>query len=659
MPQTNTKQSSVSLDSAMPEHRSECAKLRDYLDAANSIILALDVQGRVTFINRYGCNLLGLTNEEIIGQSWFDKFLPAEDHRETGRLFLRMTAAELPHSYYENLIIDSAGTAHLVAWRNSAVRDKAGNVVELLAYGIDITESRRAIQESDERFRLLFDNNPAGAMVIERNTLKIIMVNNQLSSMTGYLKDELLGGQARDLFQQETRAALKSLLTADESDHGNELREIPLSGKIGNMIFCDVVAQSLTLDARECVALFFLDVTDRKITQDAMRQAVTATAKAQEAAESANRAKSEFLATVSHELRTPLSPIIGFADLLLDSALTEDQREQVNLIRVRAKDLIVIVNQILDISKIEAGRLEIFVVPCRLASLLRETLASHQINADKKGLKLSGALAPDIPETLLFDPRLVRQILDNLLRNAITFTQAGEVRLDISMAPLLETLENAPQILRFEVKDTGPGIPENKLASIFEPFTSVDASMTRSHSGAGLGLSIALRLARAMGGDLTVAARHGEGSIFTLSLPAVPAASGNQEQARQKHLLLVEDDTSSRMLAKTFLENAGHKVSCATNGNQAVSIFEKGDVFDLVLMDLEMPGMDGITATRLLREIESKTAKRTPIIAFTAHSASQNAEILHNKDFISVINKPIKKSDFLQTVADALATHGH
>ncbi len=509
------------------------------------------------------------------------------------------------------------------------------------------------------------------AMTIKRLRDSVyIDVNEEFVRMTGYARDAIVGSAAESLGFWNDPEVYRNFY--DQVKARGEMRnqEVTLKTRDGKLVAGLVSGRMVELDGEQCVVTSTRDISERKLLEVEL-------VAAREAALAASRAKSEFLSSMSHEIRTPMNAILGMADLLWeDTTLTSEQRKYLDTMRSNGNALLYLINDILDLAKIESGRLSLESIGFDLEELVDKTLATMSVRAQSKGLELTGRVLPAVPRNFIGDPLRLGQILINLLGNAIKFTQKGEVGLTVDViedAAGATASDPAPVRVRFSVSDTGIGIPADKVDTIFSGFTQADASITRRFGGSGLGLTIVTRLAKLMGGTVEVQSEPGRGSTFrvtvALCLDPQPAAASHRRSARLEgtRILIVDDNDTNRLILRETLASAGAQPSEASGGEEALAELARARVagvpYRLMLLDYRMPGMDGAeVARRALSERQAwkpsdrdDTPDRTMILMLTSEDLNFQLAQLRAIGLHTYLIKPIRRVELLETIGRLLS----
>jgi PAS domain S-box-containing protein len=505
--------------------------------------------------------------------------------------------------------------------------------------------------KAQEVFRTIFEASAIGITLMDTDG-RFVAVNRAFEEQVGFDERQLLGKSALEVgsLSADTYQSLGRELALRGSFDANEVvYRQPADGMRTALLWSRTVQVQ---GSRRLLGLS-LDISDRKRMEEDLRRARVA-------AETAAKAKSEFLASMSHEIRTPLNGIIGFTQLTLSTELTPDQRDYLETAESSANALLRIINDILDFSKIEAGRLELERVAFSLRECVDGAVRTVLPAAAEKRLEFFSTVGPDVPDAVLGDSIRLRQVLLNLLGNAVKFTSAGSVSVEV----IATSLERESAEARFTVRDTGIGIAPENRECIFQPFRQADGSMTRRYGGTGLGLAIATRLVEMAGGRIWVESQEGAGSAFHFTMPFPlaeqpqapnPGFGHPQRQASAPlSILLAEDDEVSQAFLSAMLTRQGHSVTVAGSGLEALSLFERG-AFDLALMDVQMPGMDGLQATSEIRKIERVTGGHLPIVALTAFAMKGDRQRCLEAGMDEYLSKPFQSNDLIACI-DKLKT---
>ncbi|WP_165230772.1 PAS domain S-box protein [Aquisphaera insulae] len=563
----------------------------------------------------------------------------------------------------EGRIRHGDGTYHWMLLRGTVARDGDGNVDRLSGVLVDVDDlksAEAALRESEIRFRGTFENAAVGIAHLDLGG-RWLRVNEILCEILNYDREEL----ARRTFWDVTHpgdlegelSAFAALVRGESPCYSLESRYLR---KGGGTVWVDL-SVSLQRDSagEPAYAIAVIeDISERKALEVELRRA-------KEAAEGASQAKDEFLANVSHEIRTPLNAILGMTELVLDAPLSDDQRECLGAARSAAESLLGIVNDLLDFAKIEAGKVELDHSGFAMRATVGDALRVLAARATMKGLDLRLDVEEGVPDALLGDAGRLRQVLINLVGNAVKFTEAGRVTVRIGTIPSSRKPAHDDHVhLKFEVIDTGIGIPREAQERIFRAFEQQDTSTTRRFGGTGLGLSIASRLTSLMGGKLTVESEPGRGSTFRFTLPfdrprnlegrrhLAGAGATSPALARSSlRILVAEDDEFNSRYLDRLLTRRGHSVRQAGNGREALELaLERPGEFDLMLLDVHMPELDGFHVIRAIREREAAAGGHLPVIGLTARSRREDRDLCLASGMDEYLSKPIRTDDLFRAI---------
>jgi two-component system sensor histidine kinase/response regulator len=613
--------------------------------------------GEMWFSDRFR-ELLGYSNEQEypnVAESWSDGLHP-DDREATLQAFASHLESDVPYDV-EYRLKTKTGQYRWYHARGISLRNDTGRSYRAAGSITDITDQKQAAQAlaaSEERSRSLLESAPDGMMIAD-DQARIVMVNAQFETLFGLTKEEIIGQTIEVLLPERFRTKhvgqRNSFFEKPSARKMGSSMELYARRKDGSEFPAEISLSPLQTDDGILVSSSIRDISERKQAEDEL-------IKARRAAEAANQAKSDFLANMSHEIRTPMNGIMGMTELALGTELTNEQREFLTTIESSADSLLSLINDILDFSKIEAKKLELDPVNFELRERIGETLSTLAARAHDKGLELVFDVDPEVPESFVGDVHRIRQILVNLLGNAIKFTEQGEIVMRIELASQVEQCVT----LRFAVKDTGIGLPPEKIETIFQPFEQADVSTTRKYGGTGLGLAICVRLVELMGGEMKVESELGRGTTFSFTAdlqigehsPAKHVAMPPQEFRGLRVLVIDDNETNRRILAR-MLENWGMDsvvVDSAAKGLQALQASLDDQPIGLVVSDVNMPDMDGFMFAQQVKDHQA--LKNTPIILLTSANRSGDSALCRQLGIAAHLIKPARQSFLFDAIATSV-----
>lgn len=649
----------------------ELARERDFirvvLDTTDALVMVLDLEGRIQRWNQACERVTGYHESEVRGLVWWQSLVQKSEHATVREQMDFIARGEGRGCGAATLWRREAG-ARYVAWSAALLRGEEAEPAFVILTAVDQTSQIQARQEHRQaalELQLVWQS-AADAMAFLDGDGRVQAANPSFCALVNLSRNQIEGRPLAEIMR---------LWPGHEAEEARQFREafaarsLP-ARSVGEYHLRD--GARLWIESTNSyfdrpghgptVLLVLRNITERVRQEQELKSTneflATTTQWAREmaaSAELASAAKTEFLANVSHEIRTPMNGILGMTELTLMTALTTEQHEYLNIVQSSAESLLQLLDEILDLSKVEAGRMEIRCVPFDLREALDQALRPLAHRAENRGLALSCEIDPGVPRLVMGDAGRVRQIMINLVGNAIKFTDRGAIHVSVTAKPSAQNWA-----VCFLVRDSGIGVEACHLQRIFEPFTQLDGSSTRRRGGTGLGLSISAQLVELMGSRLFVSSSPGEGTAFAFTLRLATPAPGEDvaetvepapaAEMPSLHCLVAEDNTLNQRLVVSMLGRAGHTAEIAANGREALELVQSGR-FDLVLMDIQMPEMDGLEASLAIRAREAAgNQPRLPIVAMTAHALPGDRDSCLAAGMDGYISKPLKLQTLLREI---------
>jgi PAS domain S-box-containing protein len=624
-----------------------------------------DLEGRYLLLSDSWLPMLpeGVTLEQMIGKTDFD--VHSEDHAlealaderrvlETGEPIF----GKLEHKTFHGRSDVWVSTSKML------LRDTDANIIGTwgtaidssvqVKSGMELSKSRRQLRGSERQYRMLFDHNPQPLIAFDRATFEIVAVSSATVAAYGYTREELLSMHIRDLTPKADLELLANNFASGASEQLSGFAGVRLRRqqyKDGTIIDVEITSDDVIIDGQDCRLILCLDVTERN------RVSAALTVARDDAVEASNL-KSAFVANMSHEIRTPMNGVLGMAELLLETDLTDEQRGYAEHVAHSGERMLAIISDILDISKIETGNLRLDVTEFSLRDTIEQVRVEAAPQAEANGIELILDIAATTPSQVHGDCGRLHQILLNLVSNAVKFTAKGEVAIHVS--PVVGA--GGDPLIRIAVRDSGIGIDPDTLTRMFDPFTQADVSTTRKYGGTGLGLAISRELVELMGGEIGAESEPGRGSTFWFEI-ALPLHATAEDDSRRTGkptpssveawstaplVLIAEDNPVNQIVAVRALERCGCRAEVVADGRQALDALASKR-YDAVLMDCQMPEMDGYEATTELRRRENG-GHRTPVIAMTANAMSGDREKCLSAGMDAHISKPMPRQELIDTL---------
>jgi len=617
-----------------------------FFDTIDYFLFVLDQNGLILKVNQLVIRRLGYTEDELLGKHVLFVH-PPDRHEEAGRITAAMLAGS--ESFCPVPLLCKDGS--LIPVETRVVAGTWNGQPALFG----ITKDISALQESEEKFSRAFHANPALMAISTLEGGIYLDVNNAFLQRLGFTRDEVIGNSSKELMLFDEYAQRDELLRLLEQQREVRNFKAVILAKNGARLHGLFSASLIPMQSQNLLLTVMVDVTDRVLAEEELTAA-------KQLAEAANQAKSEFLANMSHEIRTPMNGVLGMAQLLSFTELTTEQEEYLNCIKTSGDNLLALINDILDLSKIEASRIELEHLDFSMQKAVNDIISTQISNVHKKRLQLELNLSDNLPLVVQGDQLRFKQILLNLLSNAIKFTEQGTITISGS---LLKQQQHQT-IIRITITDTGIGMSAEAMQKIFAPFTQADSSTTRKYGGTGLGLTICHQLAELMGGGITVESEPGKGSSFHLNLPFGISSAQTMDRADTPEkitwngpdlrLLVVEDNQMNLQFITGLLKKLGIATDIAEHGRQALECWQRGGI-DLILMDIQMPVMSGFEALQQIRSLEQELGKpRVPVIAQTAYAHWNYQESSMSDGFDGFIAKPLMREELEAVIGQTVCS---
>jgi PAS domain S-box-containing protein len=626
-------------------------KYKILVESSTDIIFRVDTEGKYIYVNPNASSITGYSEKEILGKSF--TFLLEENYKKKLVNFYNFQLKQnVENTTIEFPIITKNGAQIWLEQSVNLVKTSDGKF-EWIALARDVTEKKIAensLIRSEEKYRSILENLELGLVEADVDN-KIVKAYPKFCELVGYSEAEIVGQNGVDLLLDEEAKNIMDEQYAKREEGKPSVYELQITKKSGEKVWVMISGAPFYDMNNKFLGTIgiHLDISERKKMEEELKAA-------KELAENSLKSKEMFLANMSHEIRTPLNAIIGMSELLLQSKINFKQQNYLKAISTSSENLLALINDILNFSKIDAGKIELEEIPISLHQVIENSIELLKLKADEKNVLLTCDISEKEEVGYLSDPLRLGEVLTNLLSNAIKFTSAGKVNLRCRIAQENDLFDR----IYFEVRDTGIGIPPDKLQLIFEEFTQVNESTTRVFGGTGLGLSISKKLVNLFGGNLTVESKIGTGSVFYFdillqrtSLPqaATPAIIDASHFANC-HILVVDDNDINLILAESILEKWKIKVTKAVNGADAVDLVAENE-YDLILMDIQMPVLDGLGATWMIR---NKLKKEVPIVALTANVEQSELNRYLENGINDYLCKPFKQHELFTVLEKNIST---